>query len=319
MPFFTYGAIHVTPALLSASVELESIAEALGEALYSGAIPSSGWAAIRIQDEADARPNLRRSSPGKPTVIELGGLPVLLARLFVDRPRTIQAADAAGLALEARFTLDAIDVVILPPARGSTFRVFVASKDPQDMDIVSGALKSALAAEDMIGFTPTPVETLPDPDFFLWLLHRLVHENGKLSDRMTIVEYRTVSATESPGRITRSLGGVDIDRTDVLGSIADGHPFGPAKFVVFDTQTSLVADLFVLADGTFDVYRQGTYYDDDEGPRGRSFLGVRSAIDVGTDLLPHLFHEHDQDLTWRESRRDAFRAECRKKLADRYS
>lgn len=321
MQLFTYGRIHVTPRHVTTDVTLEKLLQGTHARVYSGRPPSRGFAALRWSEEDEAAPRVDRSNPGKPSLITIDDRRVLIARLFIDREDRrlfrVVGGEFENLPAERRYELDAIDVMVI---EDTSLLVFIATKDADDVAIVLNRLRAASEEEDDWQASAELPHIAPTSDLLLWLLYRQEKRGGQLAPGLEIVDYRSLSCESKTGRLTRSLRGVALDRGDILCAVADGQEVGPAKVAFYDKSIGLVADLFWLMDGTFDVHRNGTEYDEVEGMDavGRAELGLRSTLDVTTRLLPGVHRAYQADTAWRETERKAFRSDCATRVACRY-
>lgn len=321
MQGFTYGHLKVTVAHADTGLEIALLREGMARRSYSGHPPSRGWAALRWRDEQGEAPKLVRSSPGTPSIETISDEEVLLARLYLDRENTAlrrrMSVHFEDMPARARYELDAIDVLVRD-ANG--LQIFLATHDSDDVQIVLNELRrSAHAVRDDLEWSVRldRPPLIPESDLFLWMLYRWDRHNGRLGKGLRLTAFNSLSARNTLGGITRSLRGIDLDRIDTLGAAAEGHELGPGKFVIYDRRLGLVADMFLLLDGTFDLYRRGTEYD--EGPLDRAELGLRATIDVATSTLPRLRSAYSADKDWASSERSKFTLDCNRAIIDRYS
>jgi hypothetical protein len=315
--YLTHGHLNLTARRIITDTTIDDLRDRMRERIYSGNPPARGWAAVRWRNEGEDPPRRDRTNPGSPMVEDFGDYRVLLARLFVDcLNRTLLTSvgnkDFGGMRPDLRFTVEAFDVAVID---GDSLHVLIASHNDDGVATILGELRLAAdAGEDWEVGTMPKIE--PTSDLYLWMLYRWHASKGALSPTLKVVEFRTLTARDALDHVGRQLSGIDLTRVDTLGAAADAHSLGPAKFVLWDKQVGIRADLFLLLNGTFDVHRSGTEYD--LGPMDKPQLGIHAALDVATRVLPRLHNAHARDKHW-PTIRPRFVDECRKVLADRFS
>jgi hypothetical protein len=316
MQCFTYGHLKITTAHVDTSTSLRSLRDGMRSSTYPSRVPGRGWAALRWKTEVETPPSISRTNPGEPSIETINDERLLLARFYIDREnRTLLRQ--VGPAFEdmpagVRYIADSVDVIV---RQSDSLDVFISTHDEDDVQIILGRLRQAGDSEDWS--VTGPVNATPDSDLFLWMIERWTVGNGKLAKDLVLVDFSSVSTRSHEGKITRSLRGIDLDRVDTLGAVADDHYLGPAKFVLYDKTVGMTADLFLLLDGTFDIYRRSTEYDDE--PLDGSTLGIRSAVDITTGVLPKLHAAHAADKEWVKDRRAKFQKRCARRLHTRFA
>ncbi len=321
MNLFTEGHVTVTPIRLGDDRGLEDLQDVLAEQLYTGDIPSSGWAALNL---TEGTPALRpRHAPGVPEVIDLGEHvgPALAARLVFDvyrRPR-FELPDELTEAEEVERTFEHGGVDLLVFGSAGAYRLLVSSQNSKDVALVRGALGRALDTGGRIPEMLTPDPRLePDPDLFLWLFHH-TETDGELNNRLQLEGIRTIQARNGQSNRTRALDFPDTDREEVLARACDEFStLGPAVLEVNDSRTGLNAEFMFQMDGTFaaHVTRSSFAFGLDPGsPLGRVLL----ASYVANQVIPALRRAHAADAGWHSGGRQEFRKAARAKLATTFA
>jgi hypothetical protein len=296
---------------------LEDLRDGMRSLQYPATVPARGWAGIHWRSESEEPPSLNRGNPGLPAIEDFGdGYRMLLARLYDDRINRALVRKVGrnfeGLTREQQYDVVALDVAIV---EGKGLYVFVASHEDQEVGIALAELRRAAKPPDGDWAVTSLPKIEPESDLYLWMLHRWHVQGGSLTPTLKVVEFNTLSTRDVQDHVIRSLSGIDLSRVDTLGAAAEAHDLGPAKFVLFDSQTKLRADIFLLRQGTFDVHRAGTVY---EFPLDKAQLGIFATVDIATKVLPRLHNAHKSDKDWPTKNRPAFVEDCRQALADRF-
>lgn len=151
-------------------------------------------------------------------------------RLDRDLQRRM-GANFADMSAEAKYLEDAIDVLILEE-EDDDFVMLIATHDQDDVTSVFSQVRAAarLVEEDadwnVVRNLP---ELTPESDLFLWMIYKWARHDGKLSKDLEIIAYNTLSARNANGGVTRSLRGIDLERIDTLGAVAEDQVLGPAS------------------------------------------------------------------------------------------
>lgn len=294
------GQLHCSPIRILCTKSIDDVSRLLGEQLYSGDVPATGWGNV-----ADDTSSLRlhtdsRPTPGRPAVYppsESIRQPRLKARYYWDAA-DIRATRILGTDVDKCRThmLNAVDLILVPEVEGKSYVGVVTTRVEKELSqyIEPGFRQSFAEVESSALVQFDVLDSIFQSDFYLWLLYRYDGES-QLSEDLNLEIIRSVRSKDRLARGSSLTSGAEMDRADLAALVSGENQFGPAQFGIYDASIDLSLELELHPDGSFQIIVGSSDYDD---RFERTVKGTKLVDDTAFVVLPKLRDAYESDSTW---------------------
>ena len=325
MSNLTEGQLHCSPIRVKSGLSLATIASLLGERLYKGKVPDTGWRSIQDETDCLRTTTAQRPRVGKPSITpETKEHPALLKARFYWDAVDVKIASVLGDSADNRqkHMLNAVDLVLAEEGDGHFSGIYTTRNEREVGGYISKGFRDTFADLDATSTVSFDVlDEAVSSDFFLWLISRYDGDQS-LDEELELEIIRTMMARDVLSRATSLTSGAEMDRAELAASVIGApNKFGPAQFAVSDTSLNLTLELELHNNGSFRIIIGQSEYDDEPGLT-RDVKGPRLADDTTFVVLPKLRAAYASDPNWPDPGEIAFRdraAKILQKILDAYA